>query len=287
MGLLIKLITWLHNYCCSYLVDTTNAFFSYNLVYLALFAISLVYLSNNKKSTSSVRCLLFYSTLSLLFFIVYSPFLSLIILKLPNSNSSVVSRLWVICPIWIVMSYAFVCCVRSIKNKLWHIISILFILGVLILTGNSTTSLNMVRTPKNYYKINTESITLVDEVLSLSDGQPVSIYILVPSTGGDLENYVVGGSIYQGMNQYSGLIDIHSDAYTEDDWESCFVPDIMPDGENSTEDYINYFFSNAYNNLNCDYVVFPNDERVNSKIDHLGYCLVGSTDNYNIYSASR
>lgn len=283
---LADILDILHSYLAT-CVEETNSFFAGNVVYLSMIIITITIIVKNKKVMNKGYKMLVASSIMILALAVYNPILTSIIQLLPNSNDMVVPRLWILFPIWIIIAYSLAVCVIENNSQLRKNAFVVMSACLVIAFGNTIIDLNMIDVPTNEYKINHESVEIVDEVLSLSGGKPTSIYMLVPSTGGPLENYVVGGSIYQGINQYTGIIDVHADSYTENDWNAYFAPDYMPDGITPTEDYLTYIFEFAFNDLKCDYVLFPDDDCVNQRLSKLKYTCVGHAGDYCIYTSSN
>ena len=275
------------SYFSNTFIGITNLYFAGNLIYFSvfIFAFSLLIAKRNAFNRGSALFVSF--TLLTMILFVFNPALEQLISRFPASNDQVFARVWLLCPIWLIIAFSSSFNALHKRRMITKNARTIMLSLIIIIFGNSLSYKQMYIQTNEVYKINADAVEIADKALQLSDGEPTSLYILVPSTGGPMENFVNGGTVYQGINQYTGLIDLYADSYTETDWSTYFISDMMPDGVTPTENYINYFFAYAFGTLGCEYVAFPDDSIVNKKIDHLGYSLVGEAGGYRLYSNSN
>lgn len=280
--LIVRLFDWLHQFLVEDIVSTTYLFFANNIVYLLLFVCALLIVWYNRKDATKGYRLLFGFTLIALLFI-YEPLINKVFMRLPATNDGVRARFWIICPIWLVISFGFAVLISRIKSVVFKCIIVALIAIMIIFAGDTIRNLNMVSEPANIYKVNNTAVELSDAVLELSQGEPTSLMVFVSSNEFGEDNYIDGGTTCMGINQYTGDIQVHRFAYLDEQWNDYFVAEIIPDGTMSGEQYVNYFFDIYFEPYEIEYAAMPNDERIIPNMEYSGYQLVGSVEGYFIF----
>lgn len=272
--------TWVHDRLINPVVHVTEIFFSSNYVYLILFIVCFVLLIKKRKEMPEGYVLLgLYSSivLPLIYFLWLFDLFNII----PFSGDAVFARLWLLCPVWLVLSYAMVVYVCNINTKHVKYLVILGLSLLLVLSGASIRSLSMVNTPQNLYKIRSESIEIADQVLRLNNGEPTSLFMIVPYQGVE-DNYVNGGTINMGIEQYTSEIQLTAFKLSEEDWNNFFLSETTPTNLDS-EDWIRLFISQRYENTYADYFALPTNDILNSRLSDLGYEWQSDVAGYSIY----
>ena len=263
----------------NYIKHITNIFFEGNYLYLFLFIISLITLTVSlKKQSRRVLSLLMFSYLSLLF--IYLPLTSVLFDRYLDGNP-VFARLWMICPVWIIVACAAVICLSGISNKVIKVVSVFLIIILLIVSGSSIRTLNMISNTDDVYKIRNEAVEISNEVMRLNNDEPTSLFMLVPVYTVP-DNFVEGGTVKSGIEQYTGRVNLTAFGCSDEFWNDYFLSDVTPTNRESLE-WINAFINERYAASGAEYFAVPDDEIVNSKIDSLGYELLSQAGGYRLY----
>ncbi len=277
---LIMLFDFIHDQLLDSFARVTNLYFSTNYIYLIVFIMCVVLLIVKRNDNPNGYWLLGISTILILLVLYFPPLLQLFNF-LPASDDMVFARLWLLCPVWIVIAYSCASNISDIKNNVIRYSSVVILVLILIISGNNIYSLNMLNEPQNIYKIRTESIEISDEVLRLNNGAPTSLFIIVPLYN-DEENYINGGTVNRGIEQYTGDIRLTAFKLSDEDWNNYFLSDITPTNLDS-EDWIGLFISQRYENSKAEFFALPTNDTVNSKLTDLGYEWLSDVAGYSIY----
>jgi len=276
-----NIVDYLHGYFTGTVVEITNMFFAGNIPYIIIFVASLFIIIRNRNEFGRGHKLFAAYSLLMLLFVIYNPVWKYVFLKFPAAaGGSVFVRFWLLVPVWVMIAYACANSLGSSSKKLLKTAGAVMLAVVLIFSGNSIRSLAMMNDAGNPYKVNNAAVQIADEVLSLSGNEPVSLMIYSAGYGMD-DNYVNGGTVYEGIRQYTGLIEVHRYYFYNDEWNAYYVSDMTPEGE-STADYVNNLIA-GHQYWNFDYVAMPDDERLNSKIDTERFPLAARAGGYCIY----
>ncbi len=255
----------------------TNELFNKNWVYFFVALISLIMLLVKRKHhETGVHLLLPFSLLTLI--IIYNPFVRKVFLLLPATDNSVISRFWIICPIWLIIAYSISNYTYVISKPYKRFLFVSLVVVLLIVSGDSIRSLSMINSPNNVYKIRSESIEIADEVLRLNNYEPAKLLVFEPlSLSGDkFEN---GGTIHQGIRQYTGEIGEFGYEYSEEEWNTFFISDVNDNGNPDAELYLyRITIQRIY-----DYYALPADVRVVPRMESYGYHVVGNVGGYYIF----
>lgn len=275
-----KLLSYLRGLFTETYPAITDSFFDGNIAYILIVLISLVLLFIRRKDLKEGHQMFAAFTLVSLL-IIYNPLFRLVFSKIPSANDGVIARLWILCPFWLIVAYVVALYCSKISKAVVKYIAVLATVSVLILTGSTVRSLGMIREPSNIYKINEASVEIADEVLELNGGEPVSLMIFTPEYEVG-ENFIEGGTINEGMRQYTADVCVYAHRPSEEFWNDYFVADITPTNRDSVE-YLNAYIT-EWHDVQCfDYFAVPVDEVVKSKLDTLQYELVSSIAGYDIY----
>ena len=258
-------------------------FINGNAIYLFIAVASLISISTNKKTVDKGRKLFLQYSIFLLIVVLLNPVFRLMANHINMMSDQVFARFWIMCPIWLIIAYSITNRSECYNNSLARSVFVLMSTLVIVLAGSNVENNNMFIVSDNSSKINTAAIEISNEILELSDGKPVSLLIRVDfaSSSG---NYVNGGSIYEGMLQYTGKIETIPHYYTEEEWNSYYVSEMTPYNEMTTEEFIKQSLSVWEDMYNFDYIAWPDDERLVSKLHYCGYEVVGHAGGYYIYA---
>ena len=262
----------------------SHSYFEGNYCYLVILLLSGIYALYLRKANRRAFALIGIYTILVLITIVYNPIVYTLFPLLPSGrNPAVVLRLWILCPFWLIVAFSMTdFCVRI--NRCWmKIICIVLSATLLVISGESLMSLKMINDSNCVYKIRSESCEIVDELLNLSSGESVSLFIFVPTSDMD-DKFIEGGTIYEGIYQYSGKIIMYPYYYTEELWNDYYLSDIIPEGWMDSQSYINIAFTESFEPYDFDYAALPDNEIIVPKMDYCGYELVGHAGGYFIFS---
>lgn len=263
-----------------FLSETTDVLFAGNYIYLSMVIVSIVSVFTSRRDNSRTSNLLVAFTLVTLLLFVYNPLFSYIFHLFPYGFDDVKARIFLLCPFWLIIASDLSETALRFRRKVCSPIFAIVIAFILIFAGDSIDSRSMANDSECIYKIKDQSVDIAEEALQISNNEPVSLFIVFPNgSNGKFEN---GGSVYEGIKQYSAIISVDQYAFTEEAWNERFLEDTMPDGVTLTEEYIRTFLS--VQTSGYDLIAFPDDERINNKICNSGYVIVGQASGYNLYS---
>ena len=266
------------------LISNTEMYFAHNYVYLGVFILALLFLIWKRKEYKAAFGLLGVYTILQLVLIIYNPLLLPLCNKIPGfdvEGSKVFARFWLLVPVWIIIAYVLAVTLPKIKIKVLKYVAAVAVAALLIYTGDSVRSLDMFNDSSSVYKVRPEAVELADEILNITGGGPASLYLFQPEYE-VADNFVNGGTVHYGILQYTGNIRVVPHSYSQAEWDGWLTPEYCPDQQTTSQSYIHSCFMTG-DYYECDYAAVPDDERINYKIDNLGYELVGQAAGYNIY----
>ena len=153
----------------------------------------------------------------------------------------------------------------------------------ILCSGNPVITSGMLSNTCNSYKIRSESIEIADTILALNDYEPTSLLVFSPDRK-TWEKYEVGGTVYEGIKQYTGLIDIAGYGYTESQWNDCMLSEMTPNGWLSSYDYTRIILNEYFeNHKSYQYILMPDDDKIIAKMDYCGFELVAHIDSYYLF----
>jgi len=269
----------------SVVVDITNMFFSRNLFYLFLYIVALTWVSSDNHLYQRGKRLITIFTFIVLGFAIFNPYLYDLSLKYPVLGYEVYARIWLMCPIWVTISYCASIAISQgcFQKKHWNTVVAIAFAGLIIAFGASINSLNMMNDTNCKYKVRTESIEIADKILDYSNGEPTVLFIYVPKTH-DEANYINGGTIYEGIRQYTGEIATYRYEYTEEIWNNYYLSEIIPVGNITSDAYVCEFLDIAHENNGFEYIAFPDDPRILARMDYCGYEYLDHIAGYYLFS---
>ena len=134
-----------------------------------------------------------------LILIIYNPVIKPVsdsVLPYTQGNKEAVfSRVWILCPIWLTISYCIALCNAK---KLKHVMMV-FLSAIIVLFGQSIETQSAMQELSNAYKIDEQSVQIADSVLKASQGNPIHLLVFVPYHD-TFERFVQGGTIYEGIS---------------------------------------------------------------------------------------
>ncbi len=275
-----SLYLFVHDQIIGSFLNVINLHFAENYVYLLLFVICLVMLIVKRKDLTRGYLLLgiFTSIVLIILFILPTQMLFNMI---PASDDSVFARLWLLCPVWLVIAYVAAASIPKMENKIHKTVISMVLVLVIVFSGNTIQSLNMLNNPQTPYKIRADSVEIADEVLRLNDGNPTSLFILVPDYA-DGENYINGGTLNMGIQQYTGDIQLTPFKCSDDFWNGYFLSDITPT-DREAEEWLGAFVSERYAATGAEFYASPTNEIVDKRLEDLGYECISTVSGYSIY----
>lgn len=279
---MINIISIIRNYINSFLPELLNLFFAGNVIYFVIFIVTMSQLSQYKNELLAGKKLFFNYTIGVLFLTVLNPFFVIAFMRSPSASYESLARFWLLCPTFLLFSFVFCILIISIKRQFHRFVALGVLLVLLFSSGNTITSLGMINSTNNIYKIRSESIVIADRIITLCDGAPTAVLVFIPEYEGP-GNFVDGGTIASGIMQYTGLIDVHTNGYTDDTWHDFYILDQIPGTDISTQDYLDAVLSEYYRLYQCEFVIIPDDECMIEKMHNSNYELVDSETGYYIY----
>lgn len=255
--------------------------FDSNYIYLAIFIMCFVTLfAKRKEHTKGYLLFGVFSSFVIMFMLI--PSTQSLFDRIPSTNEPVFARLWILCPIWLIVIYSFVNWIfANKKDNSNKEVGIVLLSALLIVSGSSLTSNNMLNNTVSAYKVKSESVEIADEILQLNNDNPTTVFILVPyySEG---ENYINGGTLNMGIQQYTGKIRILPYKCSEDFWCDFFLSDATPTNRDA-EEWLGAFVSEWHEATGYEYLAVPSNDIVERRLADLGYDCISTTAGYNIY----
>lgn len=262
-----------------HLIRVANLFFSNNYLFVVLFVISLIALAVGKmRDADSAKSMMVFTLITLL--VIFFPLSSVVFNRFLDGDP-VFARLWMICPVWIVIAYVMASRIIGVHSKVIKSICVIVLAGLVIVTGSNLKSLNMINNADSVYKIRHESVEISDEILMLNNGNPTSLFILVPINSVP-DNFVEGGTIRSGIEQYTGNIELYGFGCSDEFWSEYFLSDVTPTNRES-EEWINAFVNERHAASGAEYFAFPTNDIVDRKLANLGFVLTTYIGGYSIY----
>ena len=273
-----KIWTFLNTYFTGTFNEITDFFFAGNYVYLLIFAAAIVMLIIFRKEFDKGYKLLIPFCLTGMVLILYNPLVKVVFEKLPAvEEGNVYARLWLLFPVWIVIAYTVVCVCMRISNKVLKCAFIAAVAAALIFSGNTIMKQQKMLDAQSIYKIKPEAVQIADEVLRLNGNEPTVLYIFVPQSDTS-ERYVNGGTLAEGIRQYSGNILLYP--------SYCTAEDLQQGGYLSSEIGIIWLFDYA-KNADCDFIAYPDTDYFVENIRLQGHEPESYAGGYVIYRINR
>ncbi len=272
-----EMLDFMAEYLRSTIIDITNSLFGGNIIWLALTISSMVYIANKRRTLAKGAKLYVIFTLLILLAIIYNPVFRYFFIRIPDSGDAVLNRLWLLCPLWMIVAYAFTDFKMSFKKKTSQVLVAVGLFLLLSFSGYSIFTHNMYNNTECIYKIRKESVEISDIVLANGEDQPKMLLIVNYETWEEAR-FENGGTIIEGIMMYTGDICILRQQPSEAEWNDYWVSEYTPQGR-ITGDYINSW-------LKAEYIAVPNDERIIPNLEFCGYELIGKTEDYFVFSKS-
>lgn len=241
-----------------------DIYFSGNYIYLSLFVICLFTLVCVRKKISSMLATY---VMSLLLIIVLNPLSYVAFERLPASNEGVYSRLWLLVPCWVCV--AFVLSEKiSASDAYQRKVKILLSIVVLVGFGQTLYQQDYYIDSTNIYKVNDMSVRIVDTVKESGIENPSILYVhYLPEV---YENYIVGGSVRSGIQQYSSDVYIYDFIINDEVWNEYIVSDYIDDINMTSEQWFVEAFT-PYCDYGISFIIIPYDECIVSKMENAGF----------------
>lgn len=194
-------------------------------------------------------------------------------------------RMWLLLPVGLMIAYAITIMTGDSRLNKACKGTVNFGIAVLIVFFGSTIMRAdmMIETP-NSLKINNESVQIANIILDSNDNEPTTLLVF------SLEDYtygqfVNGGTISNGIEQYTADIQVTHLNLTVQRWEDNYVSDISPDGVYAVS-YVPVAMETYHHTIDFEYIALPASDSVISKMNVAGFELVGQTESYYVYKAN-
>lgn len=261
-----------------YIIHSNNLFWNNNYFYLLLFIFSLVLLMEKDSKRITKDILLF--TFILLFAILFNPLLQLLLPTEIKENDAVFARFWILLPAFLLIPIAIVALIEKQSNHIKRIIIAVTIV-IIVVSGNSICTMGAMNSADNCFKINDEAVTLANILLKQNEDSPRVILVYVgTSTDG---NFMNGGNVPAGIPQYTAQINLKTLYTSNEQWNDYYLADTTPEGVDGGA-WLGYILKDfIYERFEYDYIIMPNDDRIDAKMSSEGFALLDSTEHYRIY----
>ena len=200
--------------------DLHDLFWNGNYLYLAVFIISITVLWVTKEKASRGKNFWLSFTLITLIGACYNPLLVGLFSKLPQYSESVYCRLWVILPIWGVISYTVTIKASEIEATGLRNIIYICVSVLLVFSGVSLFQSGYYIDTGSIYKVNTTGIDIANSILSLDDNADLLFFI---NDSDRADNYIYGGTPLYAIKQYTGDIQVYQVYYDDQTWNDAFL----------------------------------------------------------------
>ena len=276
-----QIALFIHKYLVGVFDTSIQTLYAGNYAYFIITTIAVVLLFHYRDRMHKGYRLFMVFTGLILLIVIFNPLFYMILMKLPSVNAGVVARFWVLCPIWLIVAYSLTMHYDSMDKK-WLRIGLPVVTAfVLIFAGSTIETLGMTTDANNIYKVRNESIQIADELLRLSGGEPTSCFIFISDDENEDRND--GETIFSGINQYTGQINLHSCYYTQEQWRNYYIGINRYITGSKADHYISRILNKRYEQWGYEFFALPDNERVNDRLNNLGYFPIGNAGGYNIY----
>gem|GEM_PF-1102725 len=259
-------------------IATINSeFWAGNYFYFGIAIVAFMLLMMNRKRWKEAHKALTSYILLLLCLLLYNPVTYYILVNKLGAFSEwqETVRFWILFPGWIMIAYVLAETIGSVQ-KFWKR-ALAVIVAVCLMTswGTSLMDLDYIYGSSNAYKINQNAKLIADSILELSDGEATSArYVdLDTNYSGKFQN---GGSIPEGITQYTADIFMSSVLYTQEQWDTYIAPETVTEDVTPAQ-YVN---SNliGVQRYYCRYFIIRNEETLISLFEENGFtfdCVAG------------
>lgn len=260
------------------------SFWNGNLLLFMAYISSLIIIFNSRgKATRGKQLFAAFSIMLLV--ICYTPFAHIFFAKLPESNDAVYSRIWIILPVWLVIAYAVSELKDKVRSNLLRNGLYLSLSALMVFTGSSIYTLGMNIDSQTPYKVKSQGVEIAEKISSIEGDNPVELLLFDYPQSGTLDNYILGGTIYGAIGQYSGTIRVIPFYVDETTMQDYYLSDTLPDGETSSIEYIDTVLSRCHLGYDFSYIVMPENYTLRERMLYLGYKCISTYDGYDLYQA--
>ena len=270
----------------SWLMSVKEAHIRYwdnNYVFIIVFVLCFTIILWQRKNNRNGYNLLSSFCLLLITLVLYNPIAHYFSSFFFEPSEAI--RTWLLLPVGLVVAYS----VSQINGHLKpssikvSLLNCSFAVAIMLF-GSTIMSYPMMIVKSNDMKINDESIHIADIVLNDNNNSPTSLLVFT------LEDYtydqfVSGGTVSEGIKQYTGLIDVSRVSISLQYWEENYVADISPAGVYGVS-YVPMAMEIYHHTIDYEYIAMPASDDVVGKMNAAGFNLVGSTDHYYVYKAN-
>lgn len=253
--------------------EITKMFWENNYIYIVLFVVAILLITKQRKQLGNGYNLLFSYTILVFILVIYNPVTRMFVSAIPVTITPIYARLYMLLPMWVIIAYGLA---LLNKRKQTSFISIALLAATMILAGNSLELNSMLVDSNNMNKVNSDAVLIADTIMNINDGKPTSLWIILPEINNE-EKYIYGGTIGDGIKQYTANIRLSKWYYDEEYWNDFFVSDDV------SADYIGSIIDNTLKQQGVEYIAIPDDESVAGKMSILGYEVLGHECGYYFY----
>lgn len=263
---LLHIHSILHDYIADQIYGSVDDFTGGNLVYFIIIVVFLSFFSFEKEAFRHRRSLMWPFFWLVLLLCPFNPLFRYFVFKIPIDQYELLGSFWFVVPVFVMFAYSAAMMIPRIQKKFLKYLTVAGVCVVLVFAGASVTFNHMAIAADNVYKIKAGVPELADEVLRINEGEPTYVLVFQPDQGDD--EWVVGGTMFQGLRMYSSKLAVAGYSFTpeEDLTTVSFVEAVLPARPEPIE-----------------YYLFPDDAGNVDSMELCGYKLVGNAGGYNIF----
>lgn len=240
---------------------------SYNPIYAICFILVFFLFNKNKKALNSLGI---YSLL-ILVLIAYNPIIAYVLLNYIIDDVGVPIRIFLLLPLYAVMSFVFTELVYRTKHKYKQIAVLCVLLVLIIMSGRSFYENGDFKIPTNIYKIDQEVIE-VNDIIEKNYEDSGSISLVYQTDGTDMLSYWArrDDNLSEGLRQYNARLEFLHEFYDMQTYEQ--------EGIDGIKNYLN-----VINDIDYQYVITEKRTDFNNDMQLIGFINVGETENFAVY----
>ena len=265
-------------------VKVTHAqYWNDNYVFVIMYVACLVIMISMRDQAPNGHKLLSVYSLLLIGLVLYNPVAHYIGFNLFKDSESI--RMWLLLPVVTVIAFAITVVTDNPSLKKAGKGAVIGAMAaVIFFFGSSIMRTQMMVDTTNAMKINDESVKIADVILEDSNNEPTTLlmYTFEDYTSGQFVN---GGTVCDGIEQYTADIKVTRLNITPQYWEDNYVSDYNPQGA-SNYVYVPIAMEVHHHTIDFEYIALPADKNVIGKMEGAGFDLVGTTDSFFVYKAN-
>ena len=265
-------------------VKVTHAqYWNDNYVFVIMYVACLVIMISMRDKAPNGHKLLSVYSLLLIGLVLYNPVAHFIGFNLFKDSESI--RMWLLLPVVTVIAFAITVVTDNPSLKKAGKGAVIGAMAaVIFFFGSSIMRTQMMVDTTNAMKINDESVKIADVILEDSNNEPTTLlmYTFEDYTSGQFVN---GGTVCDGIEQYTADIKVTRLNITPQYWEDNYVSDYNPQGA-SNYVYVPIAMEVHHHTIDFEYIALPASDGVESKMEAAGFNYVGRTESFLVFKAN-